>query len=84
MKIFELFVNLLSILVIGFVKRVISEEYHICSCEDPQFLGTYTKSVDTMDGAPVYTNMNEMSFFRNNGFWYIGNLAPWPPETHYR
>jgi hypothetical protein len=25
-----------------------------------------------------------MSFFRNKGFWYLGNLTPWPPETHYR
>jgi hypothetical protein len=25
-----------------------------------------------------------MSFFRNRNFWYLGNLGPWPPETHYR
>jgi len=37
-----------------------------------------------MDGAPVYSNANDMSFFRNKGFWYIGNLGPWPPETYYR
>eukprot|EP01036_Dinobryon_divergens_P030169 gene30169-39366_t len=37
-----------------------------------------------MDGVQVYSNANEMSFFRNKGFWYLGNLEPWPPETHFR
>ena len=37
-----------------------------------------------MDGAPVFSNNNDFSFFRNKGFWYLGNLGPWPPETHYR
>lgn len=37
-----------------------------------------------MDGVQVFSNSHDMSFFRNKGFWYIGNLAPWPPETHYR
>jgi len=37
-----------------------------------------------MDGVPTYTNAKEMTFFRNNGFWYLGSLASWPPETHYR
>ena len=25
-----------------------------------------------------------MSIYRHQGYWYIGDLAPWPPETHYR
>jgi len=33
---------------------------------------------------PTFTNQNDMSFFRNNEFWYIGSLLSWPPETHYR
>ena len=37
-----------------------------------------------MDGAPTFTNSNEVSFFRNNGFWYLGDLTVWPPLTHYR
>jgi hypothetical protein len=37
-----------------------------------------------MDGVPTFSNANDLSFFRNKGFWYLGNLAPWPPETHYR
>ena len=59
-------------------------QLHVCESGDPAFLGTYIKGTGTMDGAPVYTNGNDMSFFRNKGFWYLGNLEPWPPETHYR
>ena len=25
-----------------------------------------------------------MSVYRHSGYWYIGDLGPWPPETHYR
>ncbi|RYH27216.1 hypothetical protein EON65_13825 [archaeon] len=39
---------------------------------------------NNMDDAPVFSNEKEMSFFRNKGFWYLGSLANWPPETHYR
>ena len=61
-------------------------EYSICSAGDKQLLGSYKISEsDTLDEAPVWTNGNdELSIFRNKGFWYIGNLGPWPPETHYR
>lgn len=64
--------------------ETVINEYYICEAGDPSFLGTYTKSTVTMDGVSVYTNANDRSFFRNKSFWYLGNLGPWPPETHYR
>jgi len=58
---------------------------YICESIDPKLLGAYVESAtEKMDDVPVYTNANDMSFFRNKGFWYLGNLGPWPPETHYR
>jgi hypothetical protein len=47
-------------------------------------IGKYTAGKETLDGAPTYSNSNDLSIFRNKGFWYIGNLAPWPPVTAYR
>lgn len=72
-------------MVIGYLKfGQATTEIHMCESDDPLFLGTYTIGKQVMDGAPIYSNANDMSFFRNKGFWYVGNLAPWPPETHYR
>jgi hypothetical protein len=59
-------------------------EIHVCSASNPDFVGTYLPGRQKMDNAPVFSNANDMSFFRNNGFWYLGNLGEWPPETHYR
>lgn len=57
----------------------------VCEAGEEALLGEYIKEEEnSMDGAPVFTNANDMSFFRNKGFWYLGNLGPWPPETHYR
>jgi len=61
-----------------------STSLYVCEAGDPAFLGVYVKGSETMDNAPTYTNAQDMSFFRNKGFWYLGNLGPWPPETHYR
>lgn len=61
------------------------QEFSICEAADSSILGTYKSEGEAlMDGAKVYSNGNDMAFFRNKGFWYFGNLAPWPPETHYR
>lgn len=46
-------------------------------------MGTYTNG-ELFNGAPTFTNNNDMSFYRNNGFWYLGSLASWPPVTYYR
>jgi hypothetical protein len=59
-------------------------EIHVCQASDPAFLGVYLPGRQQMDGATVFSNANDLSFFRSNGFWYLGNLGPWPPETHYR
>jgi hypothetical protein len=52
-----------------------SRQLHVCESEDPAFLGSYSEGADKMDGAPIYSNDQDMSFFRNRGFWYLGNLA---------
>ena len=51
------------------------EEIYVCESGEPAFLGTYTQSKARNDGAPVYNNANDMSFFRSKGFWYLGDLA---------
>ena len=57
--------------------------YYVCAAGDETFLGGY--AVDgTREGASIYTNGDGRSIFRNNGRWYLGDLTPWPPETHYR
>lgn len=56
----------------------------MCDSPIPALLGMYKASTVTMDGVKVYTNDNDKSFFRNKGFWYIGDLEPWPPTTYYR
>ena len=58
--------------------------FYVCEAGDPAFLGVYEQGSETMDGVSVFSNANDLSFFRNKGFWYLGNLGPWPPETHYR
>eukprot|EP00600_Ochromonadales_sp_CCMP1393_P008086 CAMPEP_0174954172 /NCGR_PEP_ID=MMETSP0004_2-20121128/276_1 /TAXON_ID=420556 /ORGANISM="Ochromonas sp., Strain CCMP1393" /LENGTH=133 /DNA_ID=CAMNT_0016201955 /DNA_START=53 /DNA_END=454 /DNA_ORIENTATION=+ len=85
MKLMEYLMNLLAITILAILRvGQASTEIHICEIDDPLFLGTYTATRENMDGVPIYSNANDMSIFRNKGFWYVGNLAPWPPETHYR
>lgn len=85
MKFVEYCLNFLTIAAFGYIQYAKAEaEIHVCECEDPKFLGTYTANEAKFDGAQVFSNANEMSFFRHSGFWYLGNLEPWPPETHYR
>ena len=61
-----------------------TDTIYVCRAGDPSVLGTYTSGSSSMDGVPTFTNSNEVSFFRNNGFWYLGDLTTWPPKTHYR
>mmetsp|Transcript_5332 Transcript_5332/g.5494 ORF Transcript_5332/g.5494 Transcript_5332/m.5494 type:complete len:134 (+) Transcript_5332:48-449(+) len=76
---------LLCVAILFQIAVVRSTELYVCAAGDPVLLGSYTSSsADMMDGVPTFTNSNEMSFFRNNGFWYLGDLTSWPPKTHYR
>ena len=53
-----------------------TESFYICEAGDEKVLGEYVRDSETkMDGVDVYSNVNELSIFRNKGFWYIGNLA---------
>ena len=74
MKAVEFILNGLSIVLVAFVKLSRSQSIFVCQSEDPKFLGEYTISssaIDeerpkrTMDGVEVYSNSNDMSFFRN-------------------
>jgi hypothetical protein len=60
-------------------------ELYVCNCGAPDFLGKYIISEDHVyDGVPSYVNAKGKSVFRNNGFWYVGDVSSWPLETHYR
>jgi hypothetical protein len=73
------------LLLLAVICLKVHAEIYVCEAEDSKFLGTYHPSDrQQLDGADVYSNEQDMSFFRNRGFWYLGNLEPWPPETHYR
>ena len=61
-----------------------TDDYYICAAGDPRFLGQYTPSKETNDGVPIFFNEKDMALFRNKGFWYAGDIEPWPPVTHYR
>lgn len=85
MRAFEFILNFVAILLLSKLKpHSASKAIYICEAENPSFIGTYVPGHQQQDGVDVYSNENDMSFFRNRGFWYLGNLAPWPPETHYR
>lgn len=57
----------------------------ICEVGNAEFLGEYVTTAETrMDGVQFYTNEHDNSIYRSKGFWYIGDLGPWPPQTHYR
>eukprot|EP01031_Cornospumella_fuschlensis_P029272 gene29272-35339_t len=75
-------------LLLAAVLSIAAEEtpsIYICEASNPDLLGVYVAGKsNNMDDAPVFSNEKEMSFFRNRGFWYLGSLATWPPETHYR
>ena len=61
------------------------EFMYVCQSNDPTFLGTF--KIDTtvkMDKVHTYTNGNGRSFYRSNGFWYLGMLENWPPDTYFR
>ena len=53
-----------------------TKSYYVCEAGDEKVLGEYKRDDEMkMDGVDVYSNINELSIFRNKGFWYIGNLA---------
>ena len=57
--------------------------YYVCEAGIKGHVGTY-KAKGHQDGVPKYTNENGLSIFRHNGYWYMGDLRPWPPVTNYR
>jgi len=74
---------LLLLIGLGLASLAVGKDIYICESADVKYLGKYAEGA-MVDGVASYTNENELSFFRNKGFWYIGNLGLWPPETHFR
>jgi hypothetical protein len=85
-KMASLLFNLFAVIMISIVKIHHANEgsVYVCESSDPKFLGTYVSGRQTLDGVAVFSNENDLSFYRNRGFWYLGDLSQWPPETHYR
>ena len=75
-KFIENLLHAVSILLVSYLKLYRADIY-VCESADPQFLGAYSiqsESGRTMDGVQVFSKANEMSFFRNKGFWYLGSI----------
>lgn len=68
---------------LGILALVTAKPLYVCEAGDAKYVGVYEEG-SKMDGVSTYTNANDMSLFRSKGFWYVGNLGPWPPETHFR
>ena len=83
-----LYYVLLCFILIAFVFASDSspaEVIYICNCGDSSFLGEYKIAMEeVMDGVPSYVSKRGKSIFRNNGFWYVGDVHQWPLQTHYR
>ncbi len=67
----------LVVLLCTLVAFVYSENssFFICEAGDENVIGEYRIESESKDGVSVYSNANDLSIFRNNGFWYIGNLG---------
>ena len=61
--------------LIASVQGEAASSIYICEAGDENVLGEYRIESETKDGTSVYSNANDLSIFRNNGFWYIGNLG---------
>jgi len=35
-------------------------------------------------GSYIYTNEEGKSIWQRHGFWYIGDMSSWPPQTYFR
>lgn len=53
-----------------------TDSFFICQAGESLFLGEYLPGKEKVDGVPVYSNLNEMSFFRNRGYWYVEIYLP--------
>jgi len=58
--------------------------FHVCSAGDVRFIGKYVEDTQTSDGVQRYVNNGGMTLYRHQGYWYFGDMTPWPPVTHFR
>jgi hypothetical protein len=84
MKLIKVALGVLAITTSAINSEEIRSSISICEAGDKTFLGEFLIGKDESDSVPVYSNANDMSFFRHNGFWYLGDLNSYPPKTHYR
>lgn len=70
------FVLIVLAVVVALVAAEVSHKHiYVCDATNPKLLGEYVATETRNDGVPVYTNANDLSFFRNRKFWYMGNMA---------
>ena len=71
----SMFAMVLVVLFASIQAETEFKKFWICEAGDPKLLGEYLTDEDnTRDGAQVFSNQNDLSIFRNNGIWYIGEL----------
>jgi hypothetical protein len=63
--------------------QVENRNVNVCESEDKKYSGVYLPGPE-LDGVATFSNENDYTFFRNKGYWYLGDLSVWPPITHYR
>ena len=57
--------------------------FYICRAGMKDHEGTY-KAKGKQDGVHKYANEKGITLFRHKGYWYVGDMKPWPPVTNYR
>lgn len=71
------------VIILAATQAVENRHINICESSDPKLLGIYLPGAQ-MDGVATFSNENDFTFYRNKGFWYLGDLSVWPPNTYYR
>ena len=72
------------LVAMGLSLSLCSASLHVCSAGEAAFVGEYVEDSASSDGTSKFINENGMSVYRHQGYWYIGDMAPWPPVTYYR
>jgi len=63
------------LLIIAVNKSVSLEQIYVCEASETKYLGVYLKNKEkNVDDTEIYSNENELSFFRHKSFWYLGDL----------
>jgi len=53
---------IILVVLVSVLIMAAADVVYVCEAGDPRFLGTFSKSADSFDGVPTYSNENDMSF----------------------